>query len=54
MAAVGQNRRMCLGHPPPRLPCPQRHRDSPFSLCWKEGENSLAVILAMRASSWAF
>lgn len=28
--------------------------DSPFSLCWKEGENSLAVILAIRASSWAF
>lgn len=27
---------------------------SPFSRCWKEGENSLAVILAMRASSWAF
>lgn len=30
------------------------HADSPFSRCWKEGENSLAVIRAMRASSWAF
>lgn len=29
-------------------------QNSPFSLCWKEGENSLAVILAIRASSWAF
>lgn len=28
--------------------------DSPFSRCWKEGENSLAVIRAIRASSWAF
>lgn len=34
----------------PHRPAP----DSPFSLCWKEGENSLAVILAIRASSWAF
>lgn len=38
-----------------RTPCPTRPApDSPFSLCWKEGENSLAVILAIRASSWAF
>lgn len=36
------------------LPTPTSRRDSPFSLCWKEGENSLAVILAIRASSWAF
>lgn len=40
---------------PWRTPCPTRLApDSPFSLCWKEGENSLAVILAIRASSWAF
>lgn len=38
-----------------RTPCPFRPvPGSPFSLCWKEGENSLAVILAIRASSWAF
>ena len=52
MAAAGRTVGGYLA--PPRLPFPQRHRDSPFSLCWKEGENSLAVILAMRASSWAF
>lgn len=33
---------------------PTSRPGSPFSLCWKEGENSLAVILAIRASSWAF
>lgn len=33
---------------------PRGDAHSPFSRCWKEGENSLAVILAMRASSWAF
>lgn len=38
----------------PRCPMPTSRPDSPFSLCWKEGENSLAVILAIRASSWAF
>lgn len=26
----------------------------PFPGCWKEGENCLAVTLAMRLSSWAF
>jgi hypothetical protein len=44
---------------PPSRPRPRSEplsaqQDSPFSLCWKEGENSLAVILAIRASSWAF
>lgn len=34
--------------------CPSEDAHSPFSRCWKEGENSLAVILATRASSWAF
>lgn len=42
---------VCRG-PARRRPCWEAH--SPFSRCWKEGENSLAVILAMRASSWAF
>lgn len=42
-------------HAPPSLRCQcQARRDLPFSRCWKEGENSLAVILAIRASSWAF
>lgn len=38
----------------PSCAAPALRPGSPFSLCWKEGENSLAVILAIRASSWAF
>lgn len=38
----------------PSRATPTLRPGSPFSLCWKEGENSLAVILAIRASSWAF
>ena len=46
--------RGALGHSPWEASRDPDRADSPFSRCWKEGENSLAVIRAMRASSWAF
>lgn len=55
--ALGDNQAQVASGATAQGPAPQSHQlrqNSPFSLCWKEGENSLAVILAIRASSWAF